>query len=344
MPISTPDYLAAMKAGWQKDLYQNLYRMNPVTQLFPVAQVGAPKVESERWDILPSASTHGFYEEPAESTGSLEPYEDSLGMFGSKWKEEREYDQWSSLQLVEDPMVTQYKMHQMVVERTVANYIFNGDLDTDPKGFNGLYARFQDGDFVANNRISLEVGGTTTLVALASAANAQLVLDGLDEAIYRTGLRGLGANPKGQPRGAFFMNYQTLSRFKQLVRLTGLSTGVVDLYEKTYDTYMGIPMIDVGFQADQTTEIIGNDYTLTAGTGTNGTRIYLCRFATPTGNVKSVGSDGLNGITNGGLRRLAPYQVGASLWEHSLRWQFGIAHPGDDYAAAVIEGFRMATV
>lgn len=338
MPISLADYAGLIKDELALGLFQNLQRMNDVVKLFPMVDVGAPVVRGVQWDQLPSHGYRKLGGSYTASTGTTKPVEDTLAILGGSFSEDEALKQFTKSSLWRDPVQQQFDMHMKALDRKIAYDIINGDIDSDPDSFNGLYQRFDSGDFPSAQIIAC--GQTTdTLKVLASADNAKAWFKYLDQAMYKAGLWGAN-RVDGGAKGALLMNETTFLGMQEAAKLTGYVVQVENVLGWNFATYKGVPMVDMGLQRDKSTEIIGSTYDPGDG-GNDGTRLFCVRFAQPDGNIESPGSDGLVLTTAGGFRKLGPIETLTS-WEWGVEWILGMAHVGDDYCASLLHKFKMA--
>jgi hypothetical protein len=337
MPISVVDYEALIKDPLSLGLFRNLVRMNPIIKLFPIVQKKSLVVKGQEWDELPTASFRDINEQFTDSTGKTKPVEERQAILGGSFRSDRVFEDLGDEQY-RDPVQQQFDFYNVSIDRTLTDYVFNGDIDTNAKAFNGIYKRFGiSGGFPSASQVSLDSSGDA-LKVLADATNAKAFFDGLDDAMYEAGLWGSGI--AGVPKGALFMNKSSFKGMQRAARLTGYSINQLDLLGYTWHEYMGIPLVDVGFKRDQETEIILNTYDPGDG-GDDATRIYCVRFSAPDGDIDSPGADGLS------LLQAAPYKVlpaeeYAEYVRWAVQWILGLVHIGDNHSAAMLEGFKMA--
>lgn len=336
MPVSIADYVNLIKDPMALGLFKNLVRMNNVLKLFPVANHGSLTVEGLRWGELPE---HGFRKLNAdftESTGTTEPAEDSLAIFGGKFSEDEAFERFSE-SLYRDPVEQQFQMHLLAMDRGITLNVISGDTGTTPDGFNGFFARFSSGDFPSSQVISAS-GTTDSLKVHASADNARQFFRKLDEACYAAGIWGPGE--EGKAKGAILMNKASFLGIQYAAQLAGYTLYTRDVLGYHWHEWQGLPFLDVGLQRDKSTEIIGNTYDPGDG-GNDSSRIVVARFSEPDGDVDSPGSDGLSIVQVGSFARLGPIaQLTSREW--GLQWILGLTHIGDDYCAAMLEDFKMA--
>jgi hypothetical protein len=141
--------------------------------------------------------------------------------------------------VVEDPLVTQTKMKTAALAAAFNYDFINGDAAVNPDGFEGLKKR------VSNQPARMTVDlGSDALKVLADSTNEHLFIDGLNELIYKT------------KANALLMNEATYLGIGKVLRRLGLLDTTKDQYDRTWDTYMGAKLVDVGVKSDQSTEII----------------------------------------------------------------------------------------
>ena len=337
MPVSINDYENLIQDEASLGLFQNLRRMNSIINLVPIVDVGSLVVSGQEWDTLPAMQWRNVNEQFTDATGKTKPVEDRLAILGGSFKVDQLFGELNQ-KMYRDPTEMQFDFWNKSIDRGVTHNFFNGDIDTNPKGFNGLYKRFGiTGGFPSGSVISAS-GTTDSLKVHADATNAQKFFEKLDEAIYTAGLSGLLVD--GTPRGALFMNKTSYLGFQKAAKMTGYSIDQVDLFGHTWKSYMGIPLVDVGLRYDQSTEIITDTYDPGDG-GNDASRIYVCRFAAPDGDIESAGADGLALVQAHSYKVLGPEEY-AEYTRWVLQWVLGICHIGDSYCCALLDDFKMA--
>lgn len=348
MPIGMVDYLASIKDPFNKGLFENAYRQNPILPLFPVMEIGAPTLNSLRDGPLPIPTSRKLNTTVTDSVGHLgDTYEDHLAIIQGIFNDDEARKKWSAVPKVVDPVAHEYTQYAKAFERVIANMIFNGDVDLVPDDFNGLIKRFTIAEFPARQLINCAGGAVVSTNVFASAATAQTFFNGLDQLMYQIGVWGPGES--NSFKGALFTNRTGILGFNRAAKLAGYSLNTIDLLGKRWTTYMGVPLVEVGLQRDKLTEII------LAGDGASGypdgtalanrsAYLFGVRFSTPDGDVQSPGSDGLTLITAGGIQRLAPVKTTVNITQHGMEWQVGLAHPGDDACAGLLWNFEWTTV
>ncbi len=337
MPISLVDYENLIKDPLSLGLFRNLLRMNSIMKLFPVVQKKTLRVTGQEWKDLPSVAFRDINEQFTDSTGTTGPAEERQAILGGSFKADRLLGELGDT-LYRDPVSQQFDMHNVSIDRTLTDYIVNGDIDSNPKAFNGIYKRMGiTGGFPSSHVISAS-GTTDSLKVHASATTAQQFFEKLDEAMYAAGLWGNGID--GTPRGALLMNKASFLGIQKAAKLTGYSIDQIDLLGYTWKSYMGIPFVDVGLKVDKVTEIILNTYD-PGDAGNDASRIFCLRLTAPDGNVDSPGADGLSLIQAAPYRTLGPEDY-AEYQRWAVQWVLGLCHIGDSYCASVLEDFKMA--
>jgi len=331
------DYENLIEDSLSLGLFKDLVRMNPIVKLFPVVQKPTLRVTGQEWDELPTPEFRDLNEQFTDSTGTTKPAEERQAILGGSFKADKVIGELGAT-MYKDPVQQQFDAYNVAIDRTLTNYVFNGDIDTNPKAFNGIYKRFGlSGGFPSASLVSASPGGGASLDVLTSATTATTFLNFLDDAMYEADLWGSGIN--GTPRGALFMNKTTFKGFQRAAKLAGLSLYTVDLLGYTWHSYMGIPLVDVGLQRDRSTEIILNTYD-PGDAGNDCSRIYCVRFSEPDGDIDSPGASGLS------LLQAAPYKVlgpedYAEYQRWAVQWILGLVHMGDSHACACLEDFAM---
>lgn len=340
MPVSIVDYAKLIKDPMSLGLFKNLVRMRDVLKVFPIVSADGFTVSAERWHTLP---THGFRKLNAgftETTGTTDSQEDRLAIFGGEYRVDKALNK-TKVPMLRKPQQVQFDMHSKAMERGIAWNIFRGDIDTTPDGFDGLVKRFSTAGALVGGRFpASQVIDCGNLNVLTAAAQAQQFCTFLDRAIIACDLGGSTVQ-EGIPRGAIFTNRAGIIGINNAFRLTGYSVGVVDMLGYRWKAYNELPIIDVGVARDMTTEIITNTDDPGDG-GADGSWMFVCRFAEPNGDIEDPGSDGLVLAQVGNIGHYGPEDHNLhEVWD--MEWIVGLAHPGDDYCAAILHDFTWST-
>lgn len=146
----------------------------------------------------------------------------------------------------------------------------NGDPDVDPEEFKGLKKRIDDlvaDDFAGQY---IDNGGTAGDGVLHDAAERHNFIDSLHKLLYAI---------KGHKPDVLLMNSKCLLAINSALRReTGMLDSTKDAFDRRVERFYGVPMLDMGVKADQTTEIITNTETLEDDGGAESTSIYAVRF------------------------------------------------------------------
>ena len=337
MPVTIVDYEALIKDEATLGLFQNLRRMNKIINLVPITNVGRLVVTGQEWDTLPSMQFRNVNDQFSDDTGTTKPAEERLAILGGAFTVDKLWDELND-PVYRDPTEMQFDFWNKAIDRGVTYNFFNGDIDTEPKGYNGLYKRMGiDGGFPSAHLVSAS-GTTDSLKVHADATNAQKFFEKLDEAIYLAGLEGLMID--GTPKGALFLNKTSYLGFQKAAKMTGYSIDNLDLLGYNWKGYNGIPLVDVGTKEDRSTDIILDTYD-PGDSGNDASRIYVCRFAPPDGDIESPGASGLSLVEAHTYKVLGPEEY-AEYRRWAVQWVLGICHIGDSYCVSVLEDFKMA--
>lgn len=212
--------------------------------------------------VLPGTAFRTVNEAYIESTGVINQDVERLTILGG----DADVDRFIERTMQSSRGVLLADQLRMKIESAQATYawaFFNGDVELDPKGFDGLRKRL--------------VGGQ--VVDAESPANSEGLLDDLD-ALF------------GQVAGGPDVVYgpaALISRLKSLGRKVGGAEYIMsEITGKREFTWNGVPFIDPGQHWNG-----ANILTLHA---TNGGDFYAVKFA------RSFNQSGVMGITNGGLQ------------------------------------------
>ncbi len=321
MAPTLADILKQSQNPMQKAFMLDLLRYSDLLATVPLMGVDALQITDKRWQTLPGAgfrTVNGGY---TESSGTVEDVMETLALLGGDVKIDKVADKVRPS--IEKPIVTQMKMKAKAVAFAFNNAFINGDQGVDPDGFEGLKKRVSN--MPARMTIDLAVA-TDSYKVLADAAHEQGFLDALHQAIKYVD----GAN-------RIYCNENTWVKFGSVLRALGLAYDVATLYDKTWNTFAGVPLVDVGLKSDKSTEIITSTED-PGDAGNDSTSIYVARMDE---------TDGLAGIQLNGM----PLDVydplnGAELstgpqYLRRIDWAVGLRSPSQ-YCICRIKGFKMA--
>jgi hypothetical protein len=298
-----------LKKGFIADLlrYSDLLRMVPFT-----SEAGL-QVNGQRWQTLPASGYRKVGGGYTESTGTTEPVSETMSVLGGDIKVDK--------LLAANQIAIQSRMKAKAVAFQFNDSFINGDHAVDPDSFEGLKKR--NANMPARMTIDL---GSDSLKVLASAANENLFLDALHQAIKYVD----GAT-------AFLVNETTYLGLGQILRRLGLLETQTDAYGKVWSAFAGVPFVDVGLKGDKSTEIITNTEDPGDG-GNDASSVYVVNFDTVEGlhgiELEGTGMDIYDPL-KGGEMEAGPQYL------RRVDWPVGLFNLSQ-YCIARISGFKMA--
>jgi hypothetical protein len=225
---------------------------------------------------LPAAAFRAINAGYTESTGTWTTATESIVALGGEFVVDRFLERTRGGGSVGSLVAAQRDMKIRSVNAKFSDTFINGDTAADANGFNGLKKRITGGQVLSSGANGAAINTTqATRFAFFDLLNALVALvPGCD---------------------ALYMNASVLSTVRSaMVRETMANTRLEDLgARREVLTWNGIPMLDVGYKADQTPII---PQTETQGTATNASSIYAVNF------TQNVEEQGVVGLTNGGLQ------------------------------------------
>lgn len=322
MTVSLADIAKASKEPMQKGFILDLLRHSELLAAIPFTGVDGLKVSDARWQTMPSAGFRKLNAGYTESTGTTEDVVETLALLGGDVKIDKVGEKVAVKK--EKPLVTQMKMKSKAVAFTFNDYFINGDHGVDPDGFEGLKKRVAG--MPSRQTINLASAGDS-LKVLANATNEKTFLDALHQAIkYVDGATHI------------FCNETTYLKFGSLLRDLGLQYDLVEMYDRTWNSFNKVPLVDVGLKSDKSTEIITNTED-PGDAGNDATSIYLARVDK---------EDGLSGIQLNGMDIKVYDPLNGNELESGpqylrrIDWAVGLTSPSQ-YSICRIKGFKMAT-
>lgn len=251
----------ADKANLEKDpllkgIYEGLMEHSFIMEKLPFETIGSLQRKVDRWKELPGVGWRRVNDGYTESTGTVEQIMESLYIFGGDIDIDNVI--LNSKDMITDPRALQIKMKLRAMAYEFNEVFIHGDQAVNPKTFDGLKVR------VAALPASQTISTGCDITRANRTANAHLFLDLLDEGI---------AAIDGKP-DLILMNRNVKLAFKSILRRADLLDHTKDRYDRKVDTYDGIPFIDLGYKADQSTLVIDDDFDGVV----NNTSIFMVKF------------------------------------------------------------------
>lgn len=302
---------------FKKAVLMNILRAAKVMEVLPFENVSSLTNLAVRWRTLPAGIAFrkigaGYTE---DTTGDTEQVWEAVYGFGGELKFDRVFEKITNT--IVDPKVQQTQMKLKALALKFNEYFIDGDHASDADGFEGLKKRVS----LMPSRQSVYFAGASSaaLDPKASIANARTFVDKWEECWYKC---------QGGNVSAILTNEGMIYGFGQVLRYIGTNAGVgmldttKDSFERTFVTYKGVPLIDMGLKADQSTEIITD--TETAGdAGADATSLYFVSFG---------GDEGLTGIQLSNLEAYDPLNGGemesVPATQYRIDWWCGLANFG----------------
>lgn len=323
MAVTLADVEKSAKDAYGKKFIQDLARHEgSIFPLLPAVSIPGLRITSSRINALPSTGKRSLNGNWTEATGRTEDVTETVHIYGG----EVAIDTVAAKVKAREGMLDQVTLQTQLVREsliyTFNNDFINGDHGTDPTGLEGLAKRITNG--LSRYDIQLENAGVG-LDTLASLANANKWLSACHAAIKYIGGVDL-----------IVCNERTKLGFGQALRYLGqgaLLAQTKDQYERVWDTFMGAPIVDVGYKSDLATEIITN----TQGTDTASSSIYFIRK----GNEEGLNLIQLEGTSpepydpfNGGESSSGPKKI------RRVEWAIGLMNMSRHASIARVKGFK----
>jgi len=218
--------------------------------------------------------------------------------------------------LLQRASVTQTNLARKGAAYKVNDQFINGDVGSDPNGFNGI-------NKIVGGLASAQTIGASQL-DISGTSNGQAAIDRLHIAMHRT---------DGHKPTAGFGNEQFLLRFESVLRQLSLlgtdynwkqSRLEVDnpreLGSRAADlpafVWRDVPFFDLGVKTDQTTQVILNTYTDGGLGSSDNTRVFFIKE----------GADNLEALQAEPLSVSPPMQLeGKDNYRWRMKWIIGLA-------------------
>lgn len=259
MAMTLADLANLEKDPLLKGIYEGLMEVSFLMEKIPFANASELQKKIDRWKDLPGVGFRRLNEGYSESTGTTEQIMETLSILGGDFDIDKVI--LDAKNTITDPRALQLKMKLRAMAYQFNDTVINGDQAVDPKSFDGLKVRVA----ALPASQTIDNGGVGVDITRANrTANAHLFLDILDEAI---------AAMDGKP-DLILMNRSVRLAFKSILRRADLLDHTQDRFNRKIDAYDGIPFLDLGYKADQATQVIDDDFDGT----TNNTSMFLLKF------------------------------------------------------------------
>lgn len=216
-------------------------------------------------NTLPSASWRKLNAAYSESTGTTKQKTENVYIFGHDIDVDIVLAKAGNT--IEDVRQLQRRMSAKAMAFEFNNVFVNGDPASDE--FKGLKKRIDD--INAEGYTGQYIDGGS-----AAAAGRGILYDTTERETFLDNLNLLFHSIAGHKPDVCFMNSKMLLAIESCFRRENLLSTTKDMFDRTITTFKGVPLVDIGLKADQTTEIITNGETLSGGT--DETSIYAVKY------------------------------------------------------------------
>lgn len=318
--ITLPEYLKLLKDPFTIGFTMDLLRQSDVLNVIPFRSVGGLQVSGRRLNALPSGSFRAIGGSYTADEASTVGIKETMSILGGDIEIDKVLV--GNTDTDEDPLALNMQAKAKAVAGTFTDAFINGDKTVNVDSFEGLKVRVSN----MPARMSVDLAqATDSLKVLASTGNIDLWLDGIRKAM------------KYSQATHVIMNENSFLGVEAALRRSGHLNTITDAHDRMWTTLLGLPIIEVGLQTDQSTEIITDTEDPGDG-GNDATSFYFVNFNTV---------DGLHGITLAG-HELAVYdplngaeKEGSPAYLRRVDWVAGLFNLSQ-YSVARLSGFKMA--
>lgn len=242
-----------------------------ILELFPWETIGKLSTTVISYQALPSIGFRKINAGYSEAAGSLEHKTENISLMGLDM--DCDIAIARAANTIGDARSIQRKMRLKALAYSFNDKFINGDPTSDPEEFKGIAARVDDiaADYPGQK---IALGGTAGTHRdrgiLYDTTASHNFLNKLDQLIYSI---------KGHNPNFLFMNKKMLLALRALLRKEKLLDNTRDMFDRVVDIYQSCRLIDIGVQANQTTEIITNTEDVDGSYVDNlATSIYAVKF------------------------------------------------------------------
>ena len=258
----------------QRGVLETFVQESSVLDRIPFLTIQGNAYAYNKEATLPGVAFRSVNESYVESTGTVVQDSESLVILGG----DADVDRFivSTRGNLNDQRAVQTRLKVKSLSYFFQDRFINGDVATEPKGFDGLKKRLTGAQVIA-----------AAANGMGPVAGGHDFFDALDALIAAVpGLNG--------SNGALYTNRNVIAKIKSSARrLGGVEMIREALTQKMVATYNGIPLLDIG-QTSAGADIIPQ--TETQGSSSVASSIYAVRFGA------AEGDQAVTGLTNGGVQ------------------------------------------
>ncbi len=278
MALTLPEAAKLSTTDLQRGVIETFVQESSILDRLPLLTIQGNSYAYNEEGTLPGVAFRGVNEPYTESTGTVNQKSESLVILGGDADVDKFIVQTRGN--LNDQRAVQTRMKVKAAAYRFQEAFFNGDVATDPKGFDGLRKRLTGAQVISAGKDGAPIVGD-------GANDSHKFFDLLDQLVAQ--VQGLTA-----ANGALYANRAIIAKIKGAARRIGGYEMVREaLTGKMVATYNGIPLLDPG------TTAAGADIlpqTETQGTATDASSIYAVRFG------EAEDDRAVTGLTNGGVQ------------------------------------------
>ncbi len=254
----------------RKGIILNIIRDAPVMETVPFENISSLRAIGLRWSKLPTGGAwrklNAGY--TASQEGTVEQVEDSLYGFGGEITYDKVLTKITNF--VEDPITVQTKMKIKSLAYDWKDKFINGDHAVDPDAIEGLKKRVAASP--TRQTVYMAASNAAPLDPTGSTANARKFFDQWEAGWHYC---------NGGQVSEIFCNEGTLLGFARVHRYLQINGNMLDVTKDTlgreFLTWKGKRLVDMGYKADQSTEII-TDTEVAGDGGADSTSVYFVSY------------------------------------------------------------------
>lgn len=273
MALSLAEAAKLSTTDLQRGIVETFVQESPILDRLPLMTIEGNAYAYNSEGALPGVEFRGVNEAYSESTGTVNQKSESLVILGGDADVDTFIAQTRSN--LNDQRAIQETLKVKASAYKFQDAFFNGDVATDPKGFDGLRKRL-----IGNQVLSTGTNG------MGPVLGGHDFFDALDALIAQ--VPGLSAG-----NGALYANRKIIAKIASSARRLGGYEMVQEaLTGKRIATYQGIALLDPG-QTAAGVDILPS--TEVQGSAVDASSIYAVKFG------RDEGDKGVTGLTNGGV-------------------------------------------
>ncbi len=169
--VTLADTATGMEPSIERGVVKTLVEETPIARVVPFKEITGPAYQWHQEQTLPSVGTRAIGGSYTSSKGSHIPKMRDLKIMGGSVEIDQFILATQGTQMAEPEKVKQYRLWAVAMSRSLDNFFFNGDDDTNPNDPRGLKKIIAEELASTQNIMQVTGGGQLTLAKFHQAVD-----------------------------------------------------------------------------------------------------------------------------------------------------------------------------